>query len=70
LPSGTSPGALSFDALHYELFVNGDSLVIGDAASIVRKPDEDYMTVSNVFSSSKLSRSVKELFAKRGGLLP
>jgi len=60
-------GPLSFDALHYELFVNGDSLVIGDAARIVRKPDGDYVTVSNVFSSSRLSRSVKELFAKRGG---
>jgi LEA14-like dessication related protein len=60
-------GPISFDALHYELFVNSESLVIGDATSIEHKSDGDYVTVSNVFSSSKLSKNVKELFARRGG---
>jgi LEA14-like dessication related protein len=58
---------LSFDAMHYELFVNGDSLVVGDATAVARKPDGDYVTVTNVFSSSRLSKSVKELFARKGG---
>jgi LEA14-like dessication related protein len=60
-------GPISFDALHYELFVNGEGLVVGDATGIEHKSDGDYVTVSNVFSSSKLSRNVKELFAKRAG---
>jgi LEA14-like dessication related protein len=60
-------GPLAFDAMHYELFVNGDSLVIGDATGVARKPDGDYVTVRNVFSSSRLSKNVKELFSKRKG---
>jgi LEA14-like dessication related protein len=60
-------GPLSFNALHYELFVNAESLVLGDATSIVKKPDGDHITVSNVFSSQRLSKNVKALFAKKGG---
>ena len=31
-------GPLAFDAMHYELFVNGDSLVIGDATASCASP--------------------------------
>ncbi len=60
-------GPLSFDKLGYELTVNGEKLVVGESSSIVREKSRDLITVSNTFSSSKLSKNVKALFAKRRG---
>ncbi|MGO9308980.1 MAG: LEA type 2 family protein [Spirochaetia bacterium] len=58
---------LSFDKLGYELTVNGESLVAGESTEIVREPGRDLVTVRNVFSSAKLSRNVRSLFAAREG---
>ncbi len=60
-------GPLSFDKLGYELSVNGEKLVIGESSSIVREKGRDLITVSNTFSSAKLSKNVKALFARRKG---
>lgn len=60
-------GPLSFDKLGYELTVNGEKLVTGESTKIVREAGRDLITVSNVFSSAKLSRNVKALFSTRKG---
>lgn len=60
-------GPLAFSSLHYDLFVNDEYLVAGDATNIVRKADVYLVTVTNVFSSSKMSKRVKELFSDRRG---
>ncbi len=60
-------GPLSFDKLGYELFVNGESLVIGESAKVVRQGDRALVTVDNVFSAKKLSKGVKALFSDRKG---
>ncbi len=60
-------GPLSFNKLDYELFVNKKSLVTGATSSIVRKAGASLVTVTNDFSSAKLSKSVKELFSRRTG---
>jgi len=46
-------GPLSFDKLGYELFVNGEPLVIGDSANVVRDGARTLVTVTNTFSSKK-----------------
>ncbi len=58
---------ISFDKLGYELAVNGESLVAGESAEIVKEPGRDLVTVNNVFSSAKLSRNVRKLFSAREG---
>lgn len=60
-------GPLSFDKLGYELAVNGERLVVGESTKIVKEPGRDLVTVSNVFSSAKLSRNIKALFSARKG---
>ena len=60
-------GPLAFNSLHYDLNVNDEHLVAGDATEVVRKPGQDLVTVTNVFSSSKLSKRVKQLFSERRG---
>ena len=60
-------GPLAFNSLHYDLVVNDEHLVAGDATKVVKKPGEDLVTVTNVFSSSKMSKRVKELFRDRRG---
>jgi len=60
-------GPLAFNSLHYDLVVNDEHLVAGDATEVVKKPGEDLVTVTNVFSSSKMSKRVKELFRDRRG---
>ncbi len=60
-------GPLSFNGLDYELFVNGERLVKGQATSIVREAEKSLVTVTNVFSSKQLSKNVKELFSSRKG---
>ena len=60
-------GPLSFDKLGYELAVNGESLLVGESAEIVKEPGRNLVTIHNVFSSAKLSRNVRSLFVKREG---
>jgi LEA14-like dessication related protein len=60
-------GPLSFNGLDYELFVNGENLVKGRATEIAREPGRSLVTVSNVFSSARLSKNVKQLFSSRKG---
>jgi hypothetical protein len=60
-------GELSFEKLNYELFVNGESLVIGDSSKVVRDGDKTLVTVTNTFSSKRLSKGVKALFSERKG---
>jgi len=60
-------GPISFDKLGYELTVNQEKLVTGESTKIVREPGRDLVTVSNVFSSAKLSRNVKAVFSSHKG---
>jgi LEA14-like dessication related protein len=60
-------GPLSFDRLGYELTVNGERLVVGESTKIVKEQGRDLITVSNEFSSAKLSREVRALFSSRKG---
>ncbi|PKL09043.1 MAG: hypothetical protein CVV51_05895 [Spirochaetae bacterium HGW-Spirochaetae-7] len=60
-------GKLSFDSLDYELLVNGESLVLGKTAKVVREADRTLVTVTNEFSSRLLSKNLKALFADRKG---
>lgn len=60
-------GALSFQKLGYELFVNGESLVLGDSSSVVREGSRTLVTVTNTFSSKKLSKGVRAIFSDRKG---
>jgi LEA14-like dessication related protein len=60
-------GPLSFDKLGYEVSVNGESLVVGESTKVVKEPGRDLITVSNTFSSAKLSRNMKDLFSSRKG---
>jgi hypothetical protein len=60
-------GPLSFDKLGYAVSVNGESLVLGESAEIVKEPDGSRVTIDNVFSSAKLSREVRSLFSAREG---
>lgn len=60
-------GPLSFDKLGYELYVNGERLVLGEGAKVVREGNRSLITVENVFSSKQLSKGVKALFSERRG---
>jgi LEA14-like dessication related protein len=60
-------GPISFDKLGYELFVNGEKLVVGESAKVVRQGDRSLVTVDNEFSSKRLSKSVKAIFESRKG---
>jgi LEA14-like dessication related protein len=60
-------GPLSFDRLGYELTVNGERLVVGESTKIVKEPGRDLVTVTNTFSSARLSRQVRALFSARTG---
>jgi LEA14-like dessication related protein len=60
-------GPLSFDKLGYELTVNGQQLLKGESSSIVRETGRSLITVSNTFSSARLSREVRALFSQREG---
>ncbi len=60
-------GPLSFDKLGYDLTVNGEKLVTGESTGVVKEKGRDLITVTNTFSSQKLSRNVRALFAQRRG---
>lgn len=59
--------SLSFEKLGYELYVNGEALVAGDSSDVVRDGGRTLVTVTNTFSSKKLSKGVKALFSDRRG---
>ncbi len=58
---------LSFTNLHYDLFVNDDSLIVGESSQVVHQADRTLVTITNEFSSKKLSKKVKTLFSERKG---
>jgi Late embryogenesis abundant protein len=60
-------GPISFNKLGYELFVNGERLVVGDSAKVVRDGNRTLITVDNEFSSKQLSKSVKAVFSEKKG---
>jgi LEA14-like dessication related protein len=60
-------GPLTFDKLGYELFVNGESLVVGESSNVSRDGSRSLITVDNAFSSKKLSKGVKAIFADKAG---
>lgn len=60
-------GPLDFKALGYELFINGESLVVGESSSIKRDGQQILVTVSNTFSTRRLSSGVRALFADGKG---
>ena len=60
-------GPLAFDKLSYELWVNGQKLIIGESTNIVQEQRRELVTVTNTFSSSLLTKNVRALFAQRSG---
>ncbi len=58
---------LSFPKLGYELFVNGDKLVVGESTAVSSRAGRSLITVVNTFSSRSLSQNIRELFTKRSG---
>ncbi len=59
--------ALSFAKLGYDLAVNGDPLVTGEATDVVREAGRSLITVVSTFSSRSLSQNVRKLFSNRKG---
>jgi LEA14-like dessication related protein len=58
---------LSFAKLGYDLAVNGDPLVAGESAQVVRREGRSLITVVSTFSSRSLSQNVRKLFQDRSG---
>ncbi|MEJ5189961.1 MAG: LEA type 2 family protein [Breznakiellaceae bacterium] len=59
--------ALVPQKLGYELFINGESLVIGDAPTITSEGSRTLIKVTNTFSSKRLSQGIRAIFAERKG---
>lgn len=60
-------GPLSFTKLGYELFINGESLVVGESSSIKRDGQRVLVTVTSTFSTKRLSKAITVLFSQRKG---
>jgi LEA14-like dessication related protein len=60
-------GPLTFGTLGYALFVNKEQLVTGETSRVTNDAGTSRVTVTNVFSSARLSKSVQELFTRRSG---
>ena len=60
-------GPISFEKLGYELFMNGERLVVGESSDVIREGNKILVEVSNTFSSKRLSESVRALFSERKG---
>jgi LEA14-like dessication related protein len=58
---------LSFARLGYDLAVNGDRLVAGEATEVVREAGRSLITVVSTFSSRSLSQNIRRLFLDRNG---
>ena len=59
--------ALSFAKLGYELVVNGDPLVSGEATDVVQEAGRSLITIVSTFSSRSLSQNIRRLFTDRKG---
>ena len=65
--SNQARAELAFPKLGYELSVNGEKLVTGESTKISREAGKSLITVVSTFSSSSLSKNVRELFSSRKG---
>ncbi|MDA8427547.1 MAG: LEA type 2 family protein [Treponema sp.] len=63
-----SKASLEFSKLDYDFYLNGEKLVSGDTTRIEREGSRTFLRVRNVFSSRKLSESVRRIFSDRSGL--
>jgi len=60
-------GPLDFNALGYELIINGERLVVGQSSDVRREGQKIFVTVVNTFSSKLLSKNIRSLLkAKKG----
>ncbi len=60
-------GPLSFNSLDYELFINGESLVLGKSSDVKRDGQRILVTITNSFSSKRLSKNIRALFSSKKG---
>jgi LEA14-like dessication related protein len=60
-------GPLTFSTLGYELFINNESLVVGNSSSIRQDGQQVLITVANTFSTRRLTSGVKALFTDGKG---
>lgn len=60
-------GPINFNALNYELFINNESLVVGDSSSVTQNGQEILVTVVNTFSTRQLTSGVRKLFTEKQG---
>jgi LEA14-like dessication related protein len=58
---------LAFSRLGYELYVNGEKLVVGETAKVTREEGRSLISVTNTFSSRRLSEGVRDFFSHRKG---
>jgi LEA14-like dessication related protein len=60
-------GPINFNALGYELFINDESLVVGESGAITKKDQDVLVTVENTFSTKRLTSGVKGVFTDKKG---
>jgi len=60
-------GPINFDGLGYELYIHGERLVVGESSSVTRKGQDVLVTVSNTFSTKRLTSGVKRVFTDKKG---
>ncbi|MCA1950966.1 MAG: hypothetical protein LDL24_10360, partial [Treponema sp.] len=60
-------GPINFTAVGYELYINNESLVVGNSSTVKQEGQDVLITVKNTFSSKKLSAAVKALFTEKKG---
>uniref|UniRef100_A0A7C3E7W2 Late embryogenesis abundant protein LEA-2 subgroup domain-containing protein n=1 Tax=Gracilinema caldarium TaxID=215591 RepID=A0A7C3E7W2_9SPIR len=60
-------GPINFNALGYELLINGESLVVGESGAVTQKGQEVLVTVENIFSTKRLTSGVKRVFTDKKG---
>ncbi|MCX7654946.1 MAG: LEA type 2 family protein [Treponemataceae bacterium] len=51
----------------YELFINGEPLVLGEAPTVINEGSRTLIKVTNTFSSKRLSQGIRSIFAERKG---
>jgi LEA14-like dessication related protein len=59
--------ALGFSKLEYELWVNGERLVVGASSSVTKSGQATLVTVTNTFSTKQLSKGVNAVFSAKKG---
>lgn len=60
-------GPLTFSTLGYELFINNESLVVGNSSSVKQDGQQVLVTVANTFSTKRLTSGVRALFSEGKG---